>query len=274
MGYGPGLGLTKRPGGLPPGKVPCQVSVGPWPRLPQEALAIQAIERPLAIVRGTPQQQAGIALGGLPAPLRILLAHLQDAPVPVDVARHHATGSVGGNPDRSPLQAELGPIGIHAGQDVEGARVQQEGHQLVAAMVGRQTVQQGQGCHGTGHLITLNVPVHPQGRLERSGPGSLVGHLCQHQGAALGRLPDGVETDKMWNRLGHLLHVGAEFGVTWIVARLERWDYGQGKLPFNPWGGSKTAAFLGGVSAVTSSQALFRLRRKPVDRPSLRESRS
>jgi hypothetical protein len=78
----------------------------------------------------------------------------------------------------------------------------------------------------------------------------------------------------MWNRLGHLLHIGAEFGMARIVARLERWDDRQGKLPFDPWGGSETEASSGRVSAGTSSQAFFRLRRKPIAGPPLRESRS
>jgi hypothetical protein len=78
----------------------------------------------------------------------------------------------------------------------------------------------------------------------------------------------------MWNSLGHLLHVGAELRVARIVARLERWDDRQCKLPFDPWRGSETEASSGRVSASTSSQAFFKLRRKPVAGPPSRESRS
>jgi hypothetical protein len=91
----------------------------------------------LPVVRGTPKQQAGIASGGLPTALGIFLAHLQDAPVPVDIPGHHAAGLLGWCADGSPLQTELGAIRIHPGQDVEGSGVQKEGHQLVAAMVRR-----------------------------------------------------------------------------------------------------------------------------------------
>jgi hypothetical protein len=141
----------------------------------------------------------------LPQPVRILDAHLQDAPVAVDVLDDQSLDFVlverirpraRAHPPRLFGERPLGTVGIDARAHVERARIERARDVGVATVLRQQRVHEMQCCRRRRDFRRMDIAVDPERRLVGCGAGRSVGEREHPDVAAFVTLADRLDRDE------------------------------------------------------------------------------